>query len=77
MVWRLVTPTVTPRRPFTSDKWPRVDHVDHGVDLYVAEHQGAMASAHAEKRAIEIDGRGTTMRPIDGSFVIEACLRGV
>ena len=70
MIWRLVAPAVTSRRPFTSDKWPR-------VDLYVAEHQGAMASAHAEKRAIEIDGRGTTMRPIDGSFVIEACLRGV
>ena len=39
MIWRLVSPAVTSRRPFTSDKWPR-------VALYIAEHQGAMASAH-------------------------------
>ena len=28
-------------------------------------------------RAMEIDGCGTTMRPIDGSFGIEACPRGM
>ena len=75
MIWRLVAPAVTSRRSFTSDK-------RHRVDLYIAEHQGAMVSAHAivfpaETRAMEMGGCGTIMRPIDGSFAIEAGTRGM
>ena len=49
MAWRPVAPAVTSRRPFTSDKWPRVD----GGEYPSAENKNTALTTSEVKTQVE------------------------